>query len=233
MPEKLQRIAEPPAGDANLAQTIANAKRELEQMMDLNPQGMLLLDVAGRISRVNRAIVDLAGVGGFDALLGQPFAKVFADGDESFASALVQREGGAESLERCVTLPNGFKRELRFTTAGTTSGVQVIIVADITGEKERLASEEKALKQEAITALIGGLMHNINQPLTVLSVTAKLMEMGLQKEPPDADELRQNLSTISDLVMQIKAVLEKVESASDYVTEEYLAGRHILDIGKL
>jgi PAS domain-containing protein len=48
----------PPRGDEALARTIAIAKRELEQMMDLNPQGMLLVDGSGKIARVNRAIVE-------------------------------------------------------------------------------------------------------------------------------------------------------------------------------
>jgi PAS domain S-box-containing protein len=223
----------PPAGDEALARTIAIAKRELEQMMDLNPQGMLLLDANGTISRVNRAIVDLTGVGGFDELLGQPFSSVFANSDETLVAEILDSEGGAETYDCHVTLPNGFVRELSFSVAGAASGVRVIMVADITGHKERLADEERAHKKEAVAALIGGLMHNINQPLTVVTVTTKLMEMGLQKPVPDVEELRNNLATISDLVMQVKQMLEKVEAASDYVTEEYLAGKRILDINSL
>ncbi|MBL7076321.1 MAG: PAS domain S-box protein [Kiritimatiellae bacterium] len=233
MPDTPNTAQLPPPGDETLARTIAIAKRELEQMMDLNPQGMLLIDAGGQISRVNRAIVDLTGAGGFDALLGQPFAAIFADGDEEFVSRIIDSEGTAESFDRHVTLPNGFVRELRFSVAGAASGVRVMMVADITGEKERRANQESEHKKEAVAALIGGLMHNINQPLTVVTVTAKLMEMGLDKPTPDVEELRKNLSTISDLVMQIKQMLEKVEAASDYVTEEYLAGKRILDISKL
>ncbi len=223
----------PPVGDEALAYTIAIAKRELEQMMDLNPQGMLLVDIDGQISRVNRAIVDLTGVGGFDALLGQPFDSIFGNGEGDLVSEILASKSGAEVFDRHVTLPNGFVRELSFSVAGTASGVRVIMIADITGEKERQADEERAHKKEAVAALIGGLMHNINQPLTVVTVTAKLMEMGLDKPDPDVAELRKNLATISDLVMQIKQMLEKVEAASDYVTEEYLAGKRILDISSL
>ncbi len=233
MPETPQAAELPPAADEALARTIAIAKRELEQMMDLNPQGMLLIDTNGTISRVNRAIVDLTGVGGFDALLGQPFAAVFASGEDAFAAKILDSEGGSEAFDCHVTLPNGTVRELSFTVAGATAGVRVIMIADITGEKERLEDEEREHKKEAVAALIGGLMHNINQPLTVVTVTAKLMEMGLEKPAPDVEELRTNLATISDLVMQVKQMLEKVEAASDYVTEEYLAGKRILDIGSL
>ncbi len=234
MPDASNEVDMPAAGgDEALARTIAIAKHELEQMMDLNPQGMLLVDADGSISRVNRAIVALTGLGGFDALLGQPFASIFANGDESFVTEILGSEGGTQAFERHVTLPNGFVRELSFTVAGAASGVRVIMVVDITGRKERLDEEERTHKKEAVAALIGGLMHNINQPLTVVTVTAKLMEMGLQKPEPDVAELRKNLATISDLVMQVKQMFEKVEAASDYVTEEYLAGKRILDISKL
>ncbi len=233
MAETANDAGMPSRGDEALVRTIANAKRELEQMMDLNPQGMLLVDGGGKISRVNRAIVELTGAGGFDALLGKPFASIFADGDDTFDKAIAECARGAKPLDRQVTLPNGFVRELRFSVAGAASGLHVIIVADITGERERLIDQEKKYKKEAVAALIGGLMHNINQPLTVLTVTARLMEMGLKKPEPDVVELGKNLATISDLVMQVKHMMEKVETASDYVTEEYLAGKRILDIGSL
>lgn len=224
----------PPVGE-NLARTIAIAKRELEQMMDLNPQGMLLIDRHGVIVRANRAVLELTGTASFDTLLGKPLSSIFAAGDDDFFAALLTTEGGAESYEAHFSLPNGFVRELSFMVvgAGGRGGVRVIIVADITGNKERVADEERAHKKEAVAALIGGLMHNINQPLTVMMVTAKLMELGLEKPQPDIEELRTNLATISDLVMQVKAMLESVEAASDYVTEEYMAGRQILDINHL
>jgi len=234
MPDESPNTAgTPERGDEALAQTIAIAKRELEQMMDLNPQGMLLLDANGTIARVNRAIVGLTGAGGFDGLLGQPFASIFANGDDAFVEKILGGEGGVEAFDRHVTLPNGFVRELSFSVAGAASGVRVIMVADITGEKEQLADQERAHKKEAVAALIGGLMHNINQPLTVVTVTVKLMEMGLEKSDPNMEELRSNLATISELVIQVKQMLEKVEMASDYVTEEYLAGKRILDISSL
>jgi nitrogen-specific signal transduction histidine kinase len=172
-------------------------------------------------------------VGGFDALLGKPFASIFADGDEAFVEAIAECARGSKPPDRRVTLPNGFVRELSFSVAGAASGLHVIIVADITGERERLVNEEKEHKKQAVAALIGGLMHNINQPLTVVTVTAKLMEMALDEPEPDVAELRKNLATISDLVMQVKQMMEKVEAASDYVTEEYLAGKRILDISSL
>lgn len=224
-----------PPADEVLVRTIARAKRELEQMIDLNPQGMLLIDGEGTILRVNRAIMTLTGVGTFEQLLGQPIGTVFSSEDTEFFATVLVGEGGTAAFETHARLPNGFVREVSFKVvgAGASGSVRVIMVADITGEKERVDDQEREHKKEAVAALIGGLMHNINQPLTVVAVTAKLMELGLEKPAPDVGELRQNLVTISDLVMQVKSMLEKVEASSDYVTEEYLAGKRILDIAHL
>jgi nitrogen-specific signal transduction histidine kinase len=235
MDETPRDAAAPAMSGDSLAQTIAIAKQELEQMMDLNPQGMLLIDGSGTIVRANRAIVDLTGVEGFNDLLGHYLSAIFVTGDTDFFGALLASEGGTESFDTYLTLPNGFARELSFTVvgAGGSDEVRVIMVADITGAKERSADQERVHKKEAVAALIGGLMHHINQPLTVITVTAKLMEMGLEKPAPDVGELRKNLTTISERVMQVKTLLENVEAASDYVTEEYLEGKRILDINNL
>ena len=224
----------PPNGDS-LARTIAVAKRELEQMMDLNPQGMLLIDNDGTIVRANRSAVVLTGVDGFEDLLGKPLATVFAACDDNFFNQVLDTSGGAEAYEAHINLPDGFIRELSFTVvgAGASGSLRVIMVADITGERERVADEEREHKKEAVAALIGGLMHNINQPLAVVMVTAKLMELGLNKPHPEVEELRKNLATISDLIMQVKSMMESVETATDYVTEEYLEGKRILDIHHL
>ncbi|NQU40159.1 MAG: PAS domain-containing protein [Lentisphaerae bacterium] len=235
LPEADPLAVDPPLAGDSLSRTIAIAKRELEQMMDLNPQGMLLIDDDGTIVRANRSVVVLTGVDGFDALLGKPLATVFSSGDDHFFDQMLDSAGGVAAYETYINLPDGFVRELSFTVvgAGASGSVRVIMVVDITGEKERVADEEREHKKEAVSALIGGLMHNINQPLTVVMVTAKLMELGLEKPLPDVEELRENLATISDLIMQVKSMMESVEAATDYVTEEYIEGKRILDIHHL
>ncbi|MBT3295929.1 MAG: PAS domain-containing protein [Verrucomicrobia bacterium] len=235
MAETPRDAATPAMSGDSLARTIAIAKQELEQMMDLNPQGMLLIDGSGTIVRANRAIVDLTEVAGFDDLLGHRLASIFVTGDTEFFVAMLASEGGTESFDTHLTLPDGLVREFSFTVlgAGGSDEVRVIMVADITGAKARVADQERIHKKEAVAALIGGLMHHINQPLTVITVTAKLMEMGLERPAPDVGELRKYLSTISEGVMRVKTMLENVEAASDYVTEEYLEGKRILDINHL
>ena len=48
---------------------IARAKNELEEMIDLNPQVIMLLDRHGRILRTNRATLDFFGIPDFSQIL--------------------------------------------------------------------------------------------------------------------------------------------------------------------
>lgn len=220
---------------ADLSGAIARAKSELEQMVDLNPQVMLLVDNQGRIVRANRAVLDLSGAESFSALLGQAMEDVFRTGEAGFFSELLASRTGMESSDAHVSLPNGFVRELSFTLVGSgaRSGVNAVIVSDITGNKEQSADEERQHKQAAVKALLGGLMHNLNQPLTVIMVSAKLIQMALEKPDPDREEIKAHLATVTDMAMQFKGMLEKLEKSREYVTEAYVDGSEILDLKRI
>jgi nitrogen-specific signal transduction histidine kinase len=227
MTRKTQTQAQDPS---TLARAIERAKQELQHMMDVAPQVMLLVDRAGTVLRANRALLKFGCFQGFAEVLGKRLGDAFGCEDPDWFDRLArgQEAGGAQTVRvRC-----GAQRDILFTVIASAgdSGQYVVVANDVTGADEELAQIEKRHKCEAAAALVGGLMHTINQPLTVISVTAKLMHMALERGNADPEEMKKQLETIMDLTLQVSGTLERVRVPGDFVTEAYPGNVQIMDL---
>jgi putative nucleotidyltransferase with HDIG domain len=237
MPAAKKKKAIPNAKSANtsaLNRTIERAKQELERMIDLNPQVMLLVNRNGEIVRANKALLNLVRHDDYRKILGKRLDNLFRTRDAVFFNHLLNDQPCAcEAREAIITLPDG-ERMLRFTGVafGSNTNLCVVIVNDVTVEREQAAHLEKKHKKEAVQNLMGGLMHNINQPLTVIMVKARLMHLEVENGRMRTAEMTRNLQEIMQLTMQIADMLESVEKPGDFVTQPYLGNVRILDLNR-
>jgi HD-GYP domain-containing protein (c-di-GMP phosphodiesterase class II) len=221
------------ADETDLSPTIARAKQELEHMIDLNPQIMLLLDRRGTVTRVNRALMDLLHTQDFQQVLGRRMEDLFPTGVPEFFGSLLN--SGEEDLREATVKQSGCApRLLRFTRvdSGRRDELMVIIVNDITREKERERAEEQALKKDAVTMLVGALAHNINQPLTVINAKAHLIHFSLERGGMEKEEISRSLKDIMKRSMQISELLEWLRQPKAFITEPYLPDVDMLDLEK-
>lgn len=214
----------------SVEQMIERAKHELERMIDLNPQAMLLVDSEHRVERANRALLDFLGLGGFDDVLHKRLEDLFPGEDEFFAGLLAG--GGYNSRELEVDIGTDVSRALRFRVVDAGEGGQLsaMIIEDITREKALAADLERQHKTEAVGPLVGALMHRINQPLTVITVRTKLMQMALERGEVDHEEFRKTLEDIGTLALEISDVLRRARNAKSFVTVTYDRTTDILDL---
>jgi len=215
-----------------LHKTIERAKQELEHMIDLNPQVMLLVDNNGKVVRANKALLELLGLPDFKKVLGRNLTAIFPCEEKNFFSNLLHNKGGYDVREIKIVLAPHRHRLMRFAVVSSDSEVSVIIVNDVTSEKEQAVHQEKKFKKEAVQALMGGLMHNVNQPLTVIMVQAQFIQLALEKGLAKPEDLKKELQNIMTLTMQIAEMLKNVEQPHDYVTQHYLDGIDILDMAR-
>ena len=238
MPAARQKKATPDVQSANanlLNRTIERAKQELERMIDLNPQVMLLVNRNGVIVRANKALLDLVRHDDYREVLGKRLENLFPSKDDVFFNHLLNdRQKACETRETAITLPGDRERTLRFASVafGSDADLCVVIVHDATVENEQAAHLEKKHKKEAIQNLMGALMHNINQPLTVIMVKARLMHLEIEKGKMKASGMGRNLQDIMQLTMHIADMLEGVEKPDDFVTQPYLGNVRILDLNR-
>jgi putative nucleotidyltransferase with HDIG domain len=218
-----------------LNRTIERAKQELEHMIDLNPQIMLLVNRSGVVVRTNKALLDLLHYHDYSEALGKRLEDMFPCKDMVFFSRLIDDPSGAcEPRDATITLNDGTTRMLRFTGVGSGAGkdLNVIIIGDATAEKEQAARTEKRYKKEAVQNLMGALMHNINQPLTVIMVKSQLMHLGIEKGNVKPADMSRDLQDIMKLTMHIADTLESLEKPRDFVTKPYFGSMQIMDLNR-
>lgn len=221
--------------EQDLAKRIEHAKQELERMIDLNPQGMMLVDSRGIVRRANRAMLALLGLGSFHGVLGHPLAKIIpAQGPTSDIMRCLRSEYPAPSVEREISAGEGLTRLIRFTAVcpGSPAEMSIVLAADVTEDQANAENLARRQKQEAMTSLMGALMHHINQPLTVILLQTHLLQLTLNKPDADRSALQQGLNQIGDLAQQIAAILQRAEHPADVATETYLGNSRILDLDR-
>jgi len=213
---------------------IERAKQQLERMIDLTPQTMLLMNGDGTVVRTNRSLLNLLGLQGFGEVLGRHLYELFDCGQPQFFAEFLAAEGGYVIRETRVRMHDGKIRTLEFSLVGKDrpEGACVVIVRDTTEEKEQSARVEQSFKHEAVQALMGALMHHLNQPLTVISVRAKLMQLELEKGHVEPAELKKTLQDIMDLTVRMADILKKVADSPVFATEDYIEGLEIMDIDR-
>lgn len=213
-----------------LQNRIEKAKRELEHMIDLNPQVMLLMGHDGRITRANRALLDLMGLTGYPSVLGKRLEDLFL-GNDSVGKILIRRDGSREH-EAEVTLAGGRRLVLHFTVVGVGADgeLTVVMVRDVGAEKEQAASLALRHKTEAVKAVAGALMHNVNQSLTVIMVNAQLLNLMLEKGVMNPADVANSLVDIVRETTSIAELLKNLSSPNRFVTEPYPGSTDILDI---
>ena len=214
----------------DLSRTIECAKQQLEQMIDLNPQIMLLVDNKATIRRANTALLKLLGLSGFSKVLGRSLSDVFPGSPD--IRRMVSAHSASVALDAQVNLPVIGKRTLQFTAVGGSPDMElfVVIVNDVSSNKQVAAELEQKHKKEAVNALVGALMHNINQSLTVITIQAHLLRMCAAQRTDGRQDQNEALQDILEHSQRIANILNQVENTQKYVTEPYVGGLEILDL---
>ena len=218
-------------GYVPLQETIQRAKVQLESMIDLNPQAMVFLDSAGIVMRANLAFVHLVGGQRFPDVLGISVFDLLGL-DEAIRKQLAGDSGPYTTVETTVPGPHDGERVLRISivAGATASEARILVIDDVTALRQQEKRTEKTNKFEAIQALTGALMHNLNQPLTVIMIRAQLMLQAVEQGKATDDELRSTLSDIMDISMKMAGLLRRIETLDRFETQEYTKGLDILKL---
>jgi two-component system, sporulation sensor kinase E len=174
--------------DAGSLQTqflrLAGEKGLLETIFHAIQEGIIVLDAGGRITYANRAAEKLLGFRAAQAE-GQPIARylreiewnLVMDLDEDEWSRLVSRE-----IE--ITYPEHRFLDFYIVPLAAVNKEEkgaVVILRDVTRERE---SETRTIESErlhAITLLAAGVAHEIGNPLNSLTIHLQLLERELQQ----------------------------------------------------
>jgi transcriptional regulator with PAS, ATPase and Fis domain len=215
---------------ADVERVIEQAKHELQRMIDLSPDVLVMVDAGGTVQRTNRTLLQLLALPDYSRAVGRNMGDLFAFEDRGVLTRILREPPTSAAEETAAALPDGTRHTLRLSVIGSGGGRWVLMVRDVTGQKEEAARREKMHKKEAVQALAGALMHHANQSLTVIMVTANLLQIELEKGDVASDRLKASLDSIVKHAGRVSELLRQAESPKDYVTETYMEGLDILDL---
>ena len=194
-----------------------NTLSRLNAAIDSSINGIAMADLDGRLTYVNRAILELWGYSDAAELLGRDVRSFWAnDGHIGEVIASIQATG-AWSGERTAVRLDGSKRvvQLNASLFADSSGVPIGMLAsfvDVT-ENKRLQSELlQAQKMESVGRLAGGIAHDFNNLLTII---AAYLDFALTGVATDSDlfrdlfEVRRAANSAAALTQQLLAFSRK------------------------
>lgn len=209
--------------DAELSQSNAALRQQLHEneamrthlsgILDSLTTGVLVLDLGGRVTRVNAAASLLLGRHA-DALRGQSASELLADlrltvseqpqRHESYVLTIAQR-----SLE----------------TSGAQASGQLILIHDVT---KMCQLEERLQRQHRLVAMgemVGRIAHEIRNPLGSIELFASMLRRDLQEEPASltyAEQISQAVHGLDRLLSNLLIYTQPERTARGWQTVETL-----------
>lgn len=208
-------------------------EKQYHTLFDLSPGGIILEDLEGNIVDVNPALCNWLGykrkelVGKNVRMLAHPeHIPVVQDNLSQLQQGKVLKHS-VKSIRKDGTACYMDLIETKITLPDDSEGI-LCAVKDITDQK--IAEEERLQKErmKSILEIAGAVCHEMNQPLTVLSVVSDLLLMN----EFDRKETIEKLNIIKQQIQRMTKMTGKLMHLTRYETKEYLNGTTILDIEK-
>jgi PAS domain S-box-containing protein len=215
---RLDGVARDITDQRHAEEELRRSEGEHRSMVEHAPLGIYRSTVEGRIVAVNQALVAMLGYESAEAVLGlslpldvyaipeerNRIVKQFADQDSARAEVEWRRRDGTPITVRLNV------RTVRDRSGGLGSFEG--IVEDVTEQRSVEEQFRQAQKMEAVGRLAGGVAHDFNNVLTVITTDADLLLGDLAPDDPrraDVEEIRDAALSAAALTRQLLAFSRK------------------------
>jgi len=205
------------------------------EFLDGFPAAIFRSTLEGTIAYCNRCFAGLFGYDSVKALIGSSEAALYRNmKDRGYLVDCLQQQG------RLYDIPIGFRKRdgSALSCAVTVRGVfdddgMMVhvdgLLRDITVEMvERQNRRVHGEKFQGALEMAGGVVHHLNQPLTILNNLLNELLVDLPINPPGFDKLVRIQKQLSRVI----EITRKIASIQTYESVEYVAGVRIVDIEK-
>lgn len=197
---------------------LAQEKGLLETIFHAIHEGIIVLEKGGRISYANRAAEKLLGFSAEQAA-GNPIRRYLREVDWDRILDL-DAEEWSRLVSREIEISYPERRILDFylvplQTGGEEEKGAVLILRDVTRERESESRVIESERLQAITLLAAGVAHEIGNPLNSLMIHLQLLDRELERVPePTRAELkelldisRREVERLDQIIMQFLRAL--------------------------
>ena len=167
---------------------LSNINARLKTLLDSSPLPIFSLDAAGRVATWNPAAERIFGYAAADAT-GQTFAALPENADNAFDAVHRRVLAGerVQDLKMCWLGRNGRALDVMLSgapvrEAGERLGA-VYISEDVTERMKLERQLAQSQKMEAVGQLTGGVAHDFNNILTVITGTVEILAEGVADRP--------------------------------------------------
>ncbi len=216
---------------AGLAEEVLELRAEAEEyrrFVELTPDPVLILDLVGDVRQVNPALLGMLGIDDGEQVIGRSFVGLFARPDRARIAAALGRvpfsRVTVHRLDTRLVRPDGEQLPCSLSM-GLLGGTRRHLQVTIHDLSDRLRDEEartqlseqlaRAQRLDAVGQVAGGLAHDLNNLLVVMSANLSMaheslgdLEVAGDREAmapllEDLDEVRAAVDRASDMTRQL------------------------------
>lgn len=190
---------------------LAEEKSKLEAVVEGVGAGLCLVGHDRRILWTNRKMVEWTGG---SSLVGQPCYKMCWGRDAPCEECPVEvaiSSGKESHAERTFVERNGQKRNFQISAwpirdvSGSISQA-LELMQDVTGQRELQAQVQRAAQLAAVGELAGGVVHEVNNPIAIISAKARLLLSERRREM--SAKIAEDLAKIVDLADRVARIAQ-------------------------
>jgi PAS domain S-box-containing protein len=214
-------------------QAITVSEEKYKTMLNASPDGILLLDLNGKITEVSEIGLEIFGADSRDDIVGKEFHQFVQAGEsQNLRDIFVKtmNEGLAQNFELTVKKKNQsvFASEISTTLIqghGGTPLSYMIIIRDISRRKKLETKQIHADRMANLGEMASGIAHEINQPLNTISLVMDNILYETAKEEPIAKEyLKKKTDRIFENITRIRNIIDHVRAFSRNQDDYILTG---------
>jgi len=207
---------------------------EQEETEDTNKIPILILDVQGTFLEINKAGVALFGLYSKNEMVGKPLSDFVTPDSKEILNLFFDDIIKIERAEIIITIVDtkGVERHIELNSFLERHEMKPdnikIIAHDVTENIEQKRKQSVERKFQGVLEMAGGVVHRLNQPLTVVN---NLLDEVLTDLEPNSRNYKKIIK-VYEQINKLNEITKKISSIKKYEAVEYVAGIKIVDIDK-
>jgi len=215
-------------------QTIRVSEEKYKTMLNASPDGILLIDLQGKITEASEIGLELFGSDDRDDLVGKNISLFIPDDERDTIKEIFERtmnEGLVQNIGLKIRKKTNllFAAEISVTLIQDPHGVPLsymVIIRDISQRKKMETKQMHADRMASLGEMASGIAHEINQPLNIISmVMDKILFESSKTETIDIEFFKSKANKIFENITRIRNIIDHIRAFSrshdDYILTDF------------